>query len=122
MGVLARSDPGKGVAMLADAVSGDDARTASIAARVLGFCGVGAEHVTAVVTARLPQEQRKGVANALALAAGDAGATAAGPLSRERLASGIAAGKQWQQWLKKTGSKVAWRDGPQDVEDLRYWY
>src|SRR5262249_10503777 len=66
----------------------DDADIAAIAARVLGFCGVGAEHVAAVVAARLPQEQRKGVANALALAAGDAGATATVPLLRDRLAGG----------------------------------
>jgi len=88
MGVLARCEPGKGLEMLAGAVAADDADTAAIAARVLGFCGVGAEHVAAVVAARLPQEQRKGVANALALAAGDAGATATAPMLRDRLASG----------------------------------
>jgi hypothetical protein len=88
LGVLARCDPARGTAKLGEALGSEDANTAAIAARVLGFCGLAGERVAAVVSARLPQEQRKGVANALALAAGDAGAGAVGPLLRDRLASG----------------------------------
>jgi hypothetical protein len=88
MGVLTRIDPAQGTAKLAAAIDGKQDALAALAARVLGRSGAPAEQVGAVVNARLPKETRSGVAGAMALGAGEAGATGTARLLREQLMGG----------------------------------
>jgi hypothetical protein len=85
LGVLARIDPEQGTARLAEAIASSEQAKAALAARVLGRSGAPPERVAAVIGARLPQEKRKGMAGALALAAADAGAAGVVKVLRERL-------------------------------------
>lgn len=107
MGVLARIDPGQGVAKLEAVIASSDANSA-VAARVLGRSAPAA-NVAAVVSARLPVETRNGVASALALAAGDAGATAVAKPLREMIESGKAP-RQSLQWFSIALAQVADKD------------
>ncbi len=116
LGVLACIDD-RGLTQLREFVAAPNPGTASLAARVLGRCGLPAPRLALPLNELLAAEQRPWVASALAMAAGDAGVhDCAGAIRKHLVAADL--DPQIATWFAMA---FAFASGELPVPTVRAW-